>query len=326
MNRRRVILLVLTILLMLITASQVTAAQKFPAKPVTIIIPYGAGGGVDMIARAFGTILPKYLGQPVVLTNLPGANGIIGTQNLSQQTPDGYNIGFYASPVIDTAPFINKVPYDPMNSFTFLATIVERPMVLCVNSNSPWKTFKEFTQHVNTHKGTTWGDPPAGTAYLAFQSIIKAFKLKDMKYIPFSGGDADAVVSLLGGHVGAVCALPVTVKEHIKAGKLRPLLVTGQERIKMLPDVPTAKESGENVVVTLTNGIFAPKGLSEDVVAVFNQAITKTSQDPEFLALTEKTGDWEFLKYIDGPSTKEMLKSSSDKMQALITELGLAKK
>ena len=298
----------------------------FPTRPITITIPYAPGGGVDLMGRALGAVLPKYLGQPVVVTNKPGGNGIVGSQFVSQQSPDGYNIGLYASPVFDSIPHINEIPFDHFNAFTFLGTLVERPMLLVVNSGSPYKTFEDFVQYVNNTKGVTHGDPPAGAAFLAFEALKKTFDLKDMKFIPYSGGTAEAVTALLGNHIEAIVALPLEILSNYKAGKLRPLISLSEERLQMFPEVPTAREKGKDLVMSLTNGVVGPQGINREIVMILEEAISKTLKDPEFIALTEKTGDKDFLKYVNGSETMKMLKKTGEINKEIINELGLSKK
>lgn len=296
--------------------------DNYPTKPIQIIVPYAAGGAADIVARAIASVLPDYLdGATVTVTNVTGGNGVVGVTQMMTEKNDGYSISIYASPVFEITPFMNDVTYT-MDDFTMLGTVVQRPNVLVVHSDSPWQTLEEFVEHAKANPGTTYGDPAAGSAHLGFEALIQAAGLTDMKFVPYSGGTGEAITALLGKHVDAVMALPADTFEYIRSGDMRALCIQGEERIAILPDVPTAKESGYDVVVGLTNGFIAPAGLDEEIAAYLSKALEQAVNDPRVLELDP--GDEGLLIYYNGADTKELLSNTALSFEALIAELGLA--
>lgn len=296
--------------------------ENYPTKPIEIIVPYSAGGAADIVARAIASVLPDYLdGTAVTITNVSGGNGVVGVTQLISTKNDGYTISIYASPVFEITPFMNDVTYK-MDDFTFLGTVVQRPNVLVVHADSPWQTLEEFVEHAKANPGTTYGDPAAGSAHLGFEALITAAELTDMKFIPYSGGSGEAITALLGKHVDAVMALPADTYEYIRAGNLRALCIQGDERIDIMPDVPTAKESGYDVVVGLTNGFIAPAGLDPEIAAYLTNALEQAVNDPRVLELDP--GDEGLLIFYNGEDTKQLLADTALTFEVLINDLGLA--
>ena len=295
---------------------------NYPTKPINMIVPYAAGGGADIVARAVAAVLPDYMdGAQINITNVTGGNGVVGITQLKGSANDGYNISVYASPVFEITPFMNDVTYS-MDDFTYLGTVVQRPMVLVVHADSPWQTLEEFVEHVKANPGAvTYGDPAAGSAHLGFEALIKEAGM-DMKFVPYSGGTGEAITALLGKHVDAVVALPADTFEYIRSGDLRPLCIEGEERIDILGDVPTAKECGYDVVVGLTCGFVAPAGLDEEIAEYITAALEKAVADPRVLELDP--GDEGLLIYYNREDTKQLIADTAASFEGLINDLGLA--
>lgn len=297
--------------------------ENYPKKPIEILVPYAAGGAADLAARAIASVLPDYLdGATVTITNVTGGNGVVGISQLMNAKNDGYTLAAYASPLFEITPYMNDVAYT-MDDFTFLGTTVQRPNVLVVNSKSGWNTLDDFVKHAKENPGTTYGDPAAGSAHLGFETLIKKAELTDMKFVPYSGGSGEAITALLGQHIDSVIALPADTFEYIKSGDLKALCIEGEERIDIMPDVPTAKELGYDVVVGLTNGFVAPAGLDSRIAEYLSAALEKAVQDPRVLDLDP--GDEGLLVYYNGQETKELLKSTATSFEPIIKELGLSK-
>ncbi|MGE4353734.1 MAG: tripartite tricarboxylate transporter substrate binding protein [Oscillospiraceae bacterium] len=298
--------------------------DNYPTKPIELIVPYGAGGAADIVARAIASVLPDYLdGATVTVTNVSGGNGVVGITQLMSEKNDGYTLAIYASPLFEITPYMNDVNYT-MDNFTFLGTVVQRPDVLVVNSDSPWQTLDDFVEYAKANPGVTYGDPAAGSAHLGFEALIKAAGITDMKFVPYSGGSGEAITALLGKHVDAVIALPADTYEYIRSGDLRPLCIEGDERIDIMPEVPTAKESGYDVNVGLTNGFLAPAGLDPQIAAYLSNALEQAVNDPRVLDLDP--GDKGLLTYYNGDDTKTLLSETAQSFEGLIKELGLASK
>lgn len=296
--------------------------DNYPTKPINLIVPYAAGGAADIVARAVASVLPDYLdGAQINITNVTGGNGVVGVTQLMGSANDGYNIAIYASPVFEITPYMNDVTYT-MDDFTFLGTVVQRPNVLVVHADSPWQTLEEFIEYVKANPGTvTYGDPAAGSAHLGFEALIQAAGL-DMKFVPYSGGTGEAITALLGKHVDAVMALPADTFEYIRSGDMRPLCVQAEERIDILPDVPTAKEAGVDVVVGLTNGFIAPAGVDQKIADYLTAALEQAVSDPRVLELDP--GDEGLLIHYNGADTRQLLADTGASFEGLINDLGLA--
>lgn len=295
--------------------------DSYPVKPVELIVPYAAGGAADIVARAIASVLPDYLdGASVTITNVTGGNGVVGVTQLMNEKNDGYTMAIYASPVFEITPFMNDVSYN-MEDFTFLGTVVQRPNVLVVNAASPWKTLDEFIEYARNNPGTTYGDPAAGSAHLGFEALIKAAELTDMKFVPYSGGSGEAITALLGKHVDAVMALPADTYEYIRSGDLRALCTEGEERIDIMPDTPTAKELGYDVVVGLTNGFIAPAQMDPEIAAYLSAALEQAVNDPRVVELDP--GDEGLLIYYNGEDTKALLTDTAASFEGIIKDLGL---
>lgn len=293
----------------------------YAVKPVELIVPYAAGGAADIVARAIASVLPDYLdGASVTITNVTGGNGVVGVTQLLNEKSDGYTMAIYASPIFEITPFMNDVNYG-MDDFTFLGTVVQRPNVMVVNAASPWQTLDEFVEYAKSNPGTTYGDPAAGSAHLGFEALIKAAEITGMKFVPYSGGSGEAITALLGKHVDAVMALPADTYEYIRSGDLRALCIQGDERIDIMPDIPTAKELGYDVTVGLTNGFIAPKGLDPAVSEYLSAALEQAVSDPRVLELDP--GDEGLLIYYSGEDTKSLLTNTAASFEGIIKELGL---
>lgn len=303
------------------TGSKIARPENYPSRPLEIIVPYAAGGAADLVARAIASVLPDYLdGANVTITNVTGGNGVVGVTQMLSEKNDGYKIAIYASPVFEITPFMNDVEYT-MDDFTFLGTVVQRPNVLVVNAKSEWTTLDEFFAYAKEHPGTTYGDPAAGSAHLGFEALIQAAGISDMKFVPYSGGTGEAITALLGGHVDAVMALPADTYEYIRSGDLRAICVESEERIDIMPDLPTAKEQGYDIAVGLTNGFIAPAGLDTEIAAYLTQAIEQAVNDPRVLELNP--GDEGLMTFYNGEETKKILADTAVSFQALIKELGM---
>ncbi len=323
MARFIVVLLVLS--LFAGSALAATAAELkpegYPKKPISLIIPYAAGGAADIVARAIGTNLSAHMdGAQINMTNVTGGNGVVGITQLKGSKNDGYTISIYASPLFEITPFMNDVPY-VMDDFTYLGTVVQRPNVLVVNADSPWQTLEEFVAYCKENPGkVTFGDPAAGSAHLGFEALNKAAGI-ELKFVPYSGGTGEAITALLGKHVDAVVALPADTYEYIRSGALRPLAVQSAERIDILPEVPTCLECGYDVIVGLTNGFVAPAGLDPQIAAYLEAVIAETLEDPKVLEMDP--GDNGMLISFTAEETKTLLQNTAESFKTLIEELGL---
>ncbi|HEU0201148.1 MAG TPA: tripartite tricarboxylate transporter substrate binding protein [Burkholderiaceae bacterium] len=264
-------------------AALAPAQAAYPEKPVTVVVPFPAGGSSDAIARTLTSKLNADLGQPFVVENRPGATGAIGAAQVKRARPDGYTLLVASIGVYATNPFLQKnLPYDPAKDFDLLTVAVRAPNVLVVHPSVSANNVKEFIEYVKQKKEkVSFASSGAGssdhlTAALFFQRTGASGL-----HVPYKGG-APAISDLLGGHAQASFQNINAVLNHIKAGKLKALAVTGDKRSSVLPDVPTLTEAGvKDVEVYSWQAVAAPKGLPKDVKDRLHAGLTKALNAPE---------------------------------------------
>ena len=259
------------------------AQDAYPTKPVKIIAPVQPGGGVDLVARQVAERLQKSLGQTFVVENQSGGGGIVASQAVARAAPDGYTLMVGYVGTHGTNPAVRKLPYDALKDFTAIGMVGGTPNVLVVPSSLPVKTLQEFIAYAKANKGRlSYGSAGQGTlTHLAMEQFKVANDL-DITHAAYRG-IGPALTDLLGGQTqasfpGLAAALP-----HIKAGKLRPLAVTGTKRHPLLPDVPTFEELGyKDFDGVQWYGIVGPAKLPPAIVATLNTEMNKMLADPAF--------------------------------------------
>ena len=256
------------------------AQSGYPSQPIRLIVPYSAGGVTDQVGRALAEQMGQRLGQSVVVENKTGANGTMGAIQMLQAKPDGYTITMV--PIgIYRMPHITGAPYDPARDFTYISQVAGYDYYLAVKGNSQWRTLDDLASYAKSHADSiSYGTPGAySSQHIAMVQLSEALQVQ-WTHIPFKG-ESDALAALMGGHiqtlVGASGILP-----YIQNGDVRALATLGEKRSASLPDVPTLKEAGYDVVHTSAFGIAGPKGMPADVVAKIDGAIGDTMKDPAF--------------------------------------------
>ncbi len=262
--------------------SATAAAQgAYPTKPIKIIAPVQPGGGVDLVARTIGEHIGKVLGQPVVVENQSGGGGIVGSQATARAAPDGYTLMVGYVGTHGTNPAVRKLPYDAVKDFTPIAMVGGTPNVLVVPPSLPVKTLPEFIAYVKANKGKlSYGSSGPGTlTHLAMEQFKVANDL-DIQHVAYRG-IGPAITDILGGQTQALFPGLAAALPHIKAGKMRPLAVTGVKRHPLLPDVPTFEELGyKGFDGVQWYGIVGPANLPPPIVATLNKAINESLADP----------------------------------------------
>lgn len=267
-------------LIALIAAPSVLHAQDYPARPVNVVVPFPAGGPSDVVARIVTEHMARTLGQSLVIENVGGAGGVIGSARVAGAAPDGYTLlagsmgSHVAAPVL--TPGIRYSPGD----FVPIGPTAHSPAVIVARKNFPAKDFKEFIADVK-EKGNGFKQAHGGIgasshmACLLFNTEVGA-RPTAVAY----RGTGPAMNDLVGGHVDYFCEQSVSVSEQVKSGAIKAYAVSANERLASLPDVPTAKEMGVNYVMSIWAGIFAPKGTPVPVVAKLAGALDKALDDP----------------------------------------------
>ncbi len=299
------------------------AAQDFPSRAITLIVPFPPGGVADNVARPVAQALGKQLGQPVIIENKQGAGGGIGMAQVAKAKPDGYTL-LLALSSISIIPEADKVlgraPLFALDQLTPIARFTADPVVLAVRSDSPWKTYAEFIAYAKANpKKINYGSSGNyGTMHVPMEMLAAALGAS-FTHVPFTGA-APAVVALLGGSVDAVASGPSTVVQHVKTGKLRVLANWGQERHPALPDVPTLRELGVSVEFAQWAGLFAPSGTPEPIVSALRKASRDMQDDAAFRQtfVSLQTP----LAYLDAPAFRMYWDVDAKKMADVVQRIG----
>jgi tripartite-type tricarboxylate transporter receptor subunit TctC len=264
-------------------------ASDYPSKPIEVIVAYSAGGGTDVGARILAKAARKYIPQPLVIVNRPGAAGEIGFTALSKAKTDGYTIGFINQPTTLSLPYRRKVGYKNTD-FKYIINIVEDPGTLSLRTESPYKTFDDFIKAVKDKPGVfTISNAGVGSdAHMSILDFAKKAKISVIP-VPFKGA-APARTAALGGHVDAVVMKVGEAKTYVQSKQIRVLAVMANERVHEFPDVPTFKEKGFNVVMASSRGIAGPIGIADSVAQYLHDKLKQTIEGPEFIAAMKKTG------------------------------------
>ncbi len=254
----------------------------YPEKPVTMIVPFPPGGGMDTSARAIVEAIKPHFPQPITIVNRGGASGTVGTAEVVQSKPDGYTIGWTSNTITTFQPYRIDLPYKTPADFRAVANLVIQPYFLGVNASSPWKTLQEFLAYAKANPGKLRvGVSGIGTANHFHLEILKEKAGVDVTVVPFEG-DGPAATQLLGGHIEGHMSAPAALVGHAKAGTVRLLAFFGEERAQAWPEVPTAKELGYDTGFVCRYFMIVPKGTPDEAVSTLDQAFKKVTEDPAF--------------------------------------------
>lgn len=263
-------------------------AQDYPTKPVRVIIPYPAGGALDLTSRAVVSVAEQYLGQPMIVVIRAGGGGAVGAEAAAKSRPDGYTIFMGDPGSLVIVPQVQKVAYSPQD-FTPLGRLVALPAVLSVRADAPWKTAKEFIEEARKNPGKVkHSSVTFSPEHLMYESLGAKYGAK-FTHVPQPGG-GPAMAALLGGHVDSYAPYPPVVFSHLVEGKVRALGVGGSQRWPAFANVPTLKEQGFEVEAYLWIALFAAKGTPEPVVAKLREVTKKIAEDTSFKTLMSRMG------------------------------------
>ncbi len=263
-------------------ASGQTSPSDYPNRPIRIIAPVQPGGGVDLVARTVADRLGRALGVSIVVENLSGGGGVVGSLACARAAPDGYPLMVGYVGTHGTNPAVRKLPYDAISDFTPIAMVAGTPNVLIVPPSVPANTLQEFVAYVKANPGElSYGSAGPGTlTHLGMEQLKVAADL-DIVHVPYRG-IGPAITDILGGRTQALLPGLAAALPHIKAGKMKPLAVTGIRRHPLLPDVPTFDESGyKGFDGVQWYGIVGPANMPAPIVRRLNEEIDKLLQSPE---------------------------------------------
>jgi tripartite-type tricarboxylate transporter receptor subunit TctC len=265
------------------------AGEGYPAKPVTIVLPYSAGGSSDILARSVAKGLTDMLGRNFVVENRPGASGMIGAEVVAKATPDGYTLLSTTSSYPGTVAVRAKLPFDPERAFIPVAMIARAPIVLAVHPSVPAKTVKEFIGVAQKRQLNYSSSGTGGNNHIAMELFSQAAGIK-MTHIPYKG-IAPAVIALVAGEVDAIIASSPAVMSQVKAGKARAIAVSSAQPTPLIPGLPAIAQSGVPGF-TYENwwALFAPAATPPGIVNTLNSAVNKYLVSPEMKQLLEREG------------------------------------
>jgi tripartite-type tricarboxylate transporter receptor subunit TctC len=266
------------------TAPVVFAQGTYPTKPITLVVPYPAGGANDMLGRLFGQKLSEAIGQQVIVENKPGAGTLIGTTAVAKAAPDGYTLLVGGLASFATSPVLFKAEFDPLKDFAPVSFIGTARTILITYNESPFKTVKEVVDAAKAKPGSImYGSSGNGTALHLAGELFAIETKTDMKHVPYKGGSAH-ILDLIGGRLPVIFDTTTNATTLIKGGKVRAIALAAPTRSPDLPNVPTFAESGyPNFEVNSWYGIFAPAKTPQPVLARLSAELAKILQQPEVI-------------------------------------------
>ncbi|NJD88697.1 MAG: tripartite tricarboxylate transporter substrate binding protein [Betaproteobacteria bacterium] len=299
------------------------AQADYPARTVTMIVPFPPGGVADITARPVAEAMGRHLKQTVIVENKAGAGGGVGMQYVARARPDGYTVLLALSSISiipEADKILGRAPMYQLNQLVPIARFTADPTVLAVRADSPWKSAKEMLEAAQKGPGSIpYGSSGNyGTMHVPMEMLTASAGVK-MLHVPFTGA-GPAVVALLGGNVDALSTGPSSIMGHLKGGKVRVLASWGESRHPALPDVPTLKELGYDAQFSQWTGLFVPAGTPEPVIAKLREAAKAAASDPTFLAALARVETPP--QYLDQPQFRAFWDADAKKLADVVKRIG----
>jgi tripartite-type tricarboxylate transporter receptor subunit TctC len=266
-------------------------AQTYPARPVTIIVPFAAGGPTDTTARLVANAMTKIIGQQMVIENVTGAGGAAGPARLAKAAPDGYTLLLHHFGFTSLPSFYKNPGYDPINSVEYLGTINSGPFLFLAKNGFPAKTLQEYVARVKAD-GEKIRMAHAGVGSGSYKCAIQFLNAIGAKvtFVAYRG-TGPALSDLVAGHVDILCDQAFNSLANVQAGKVQAYAITALERLPEAPTIPTTSEAGlKDFLITVWHGMYAPKGTPPAVLAKLREAVGKSVEDPEIIARFKQLG------------------------------------
>jgi tripartite-type tricarboxylate transporter receptor subunit TctC len=290
-----------------LSSSGLAWSQSYPSRPVRLIVPFPAGGVVDLYGRLFGQWLSEHLGQPFIIENRAGAGGNVGTELALRSAPDGYTLLQLSSANAWNVSLYDKLTFNLLSDVTPIASIYHSPAILVVHPSFEVKSVPEFIAYARAHPNeVNMASGGVGTAQHVYGELFKAMAGVELQHVPYRGG-GPAMQDLLAGHVPLMFETFGTGIAHVQAGKLRALAVTSLQRSELLPDVPAIAEFVPGYEGVGWQGIAGPAGMPDEIVRRLHVEVNGALDDPKVRARMRELGATAF-------------KSTSSEFKAFIAE------
>lgn len=305
------------------TGAHAQDANTYPNRPITWVVPFGAGGVTDNSARFVAKVLSEKIGQAVIVENKPGAGGIVGVEYVAQAKPDGYTMVYGSSgPMATFVSLYKKLSFTPLKSFVPVNGMADSSLLLVVNSSRPYKTVEEFIAYLKKNPGkVNYGSAGAGTAPHLIGEMFQIATGTSMVHVPYKAS-ANLYSDLLAGTIDAIFDYTVVMRPHIEAGKVVPLGISREDRLKSFPNVPTFKERGLDVVLTAWASIAMPIGTPPEIVNKMSAAFQATMSDPAVIKYSDEN-DFGNLGSLGPQKMKDFYASETEKFRILVDKAGL---
>ena len=302
------------------------ALAEYPDKPITVVVPFAAGGPTDKVARDLADVLRKQLGQTVVIENVGGAGGTLGAAKVAKSTPDGYTVLLHHIGMATSPALYRKLPYDTLGDFEYLGMVNEVPMTLIGRSTLPANNFAELRKWIDANKGKiNLANAGLGAASHLCGLLFQQSVAVDMTTVPYKG-TAPAMTDLLGGQVDLMCDQTTNTTQQIESGKVKAFAVTTPKRLTTpaLAKLPTLDESGlKGFNVAIWHGMYAPKGTPKAVVDKLNTALRAALKDADFIKREEAMGAVVITDArLGGPEHKKFVEAEINKWGPAIKAAG----
>lgn len=283
------------------------AAQDYPSDAITLVVPYGAGGASDLAGRALAEVAGDHIGQPIVVSNQPGAGGMVGARAVSEAEPGGYTlllsrVGMALSPAVTPQ---SAVPHD---AYTVLGILEATPMIMAVRADSPYESVEDLVTAIEEQPGALSYAASGATAIDGFtvQALLADTGLDPLTaatLIPYQGGASNAT-ALLGGHVDFLAIASASLMPHIESGDMRPLMVYSPSRMDQLPDVPTAEELGYEWAGQIIgwSGLYGPPDLPDEVVSTWDEVLEAVENDERWQEMADRRGSISTIDEYEDPA------------------------
>lgn len=318
-QRARRLLLAFASVCALMAGMPAGAAEQFPARPITLVLPFPAGGVSDTQLRALAAAASKDLGQPIVVANRPGNGGTLAPAAMARTAaPDGYTIALAVRTLL-RLPHLSKVSFDPLHDFTYIIGLSGFSFGIVVRSDAPWKTLKDMLDDARARPGAiAYGASGRGSSgHVAMERLARAAGVR-LNFIPYKG-TAEEVNDLLGGHLAAYA--DPGWGSLLESGKVRVLATMGEARLKRWPQIPTLKEQGHDLVVTSPIGLIGPRGMDVAVVTRLHDAFRKAMSDPAYVRAMEQYD--QVPEYLSSAAYTESARREFAREKVFVQELGI---